>query len=103
MVYRVTFSEQASDDLDRIIRYICYDLSNPSAASRFYVAVNDKLDLLRGNPYIYPLYHDDKLNALGYRFIIIGNYLLFFLIDNDSAAVSIVRILYGKRNVSSIL
>ena len=102
MVFKVKYSEQANDDLADIIRYIGDELCNPQAAERFYAAVNKKLDLLREHPYMFPLHRDEKLNAEGIRFTIIGNYLMLYLVDDESSVVNITRILYGKRDMSSV-
>ena len=98
MVFRTEFSEQADADLDEILQYISEELCAPQAAERFYLAVFDKLDILRDNPYIYPLHHNEILNAKGLHFIVIGNYLLFYTINDIENVVNIVRILYGKRD-----
>ncbi|MDR1194251.1 MAG: type II toxin-antitoxin system RelE/ParE family toxin [Peptococcaceae bacterium] len=102
MAFTVKFSEQAAADLDEIIRYISYDLGNPQAAENFYKAVNEKLGSLREYPYMFPLYHYEKLSSEGYRYAVIGNFLLFYLVDEDEPVVSIARILYGKRDMPSI-
>jgi len=102
MAFRVEFSDQAADDLNEIIRYINDELFNPQAAERFYHAVSEKLELLREQPYIFPLYHDEKLSAEGFHFVVIGNYLMFYIIDDDTSVVSIARLLYGKRDISAI-
>jgi addiction module RelE/StbE family toxin len=102
MVFKVDFSEQAADDLDEIIRYISGELCNPQAAERFFNAVDKKRGLLREQPYMFPLYHDEKLSADGYRFSAIGNYVLFYLVDDEKSVVSIARILYGGRDIPSV-
>jgi len=101
MAFRTEFSEQADFDLDEILRYISDELCAPRAAERFYLAVFDKLDFLRDNPYMYPLHHNEMLNAKGLHFIIISNYLLFYTINDIENVVTIVRILYGKRDFNT--
>jgi len=103
MAFSVKYSKQAEDDFDEIICYISDELSNPPAAENFYGAVSEKLVLLRDNPYIYPLHHDETLQAVGYRFAAIGNYLLFYTVDKKSSTVNIVRIVYGRRELSAAL
>jgi addiction module RelE/StbE family toxin len=102
MIFRVEYSERAASDLADIIGYISDKLCNPQAAERFYNAVSEKLGLLREHPYMFPLRHDEKLSAEGVRFAVIGNYLIFYLVDDDNSVVSIARILYGRRNIPSI-
>jgi plasmid stabilization system protein ParE len=46
MGFKIKYSEQAADDIERIIQYICDELCNRQAAEHFYSEVNRKLDLL---------------------------------------------------------
>ena len=103
MAFKVKYTEQASEDITGIIEYISYELCSPKAAEKIYKGVSDKIGLLRDNPYLFPLYHDEKLSAEGYRFAVVGNYLIFYVIDNSNSAVTIVRILYGRRNIPAII
>ena len=102
MAFKVKYSEQASDDLADIIRYINDVLCNPRAAERFFIATTEKIKLLRENSYLYPLHHDKQLRAEGYRFVAVGNYLMFYVIDDGNSIVNIVRIVYSKRNIPAI-
>jgi len=102
MAFKVKYSEQSVDDLADIISYISDKLCNPRAAERFFIAVTEKTELIGENPYMYPFHHDKKLRAEGYRFAVVGNYLLFYVIDDGNSIVNIIRIVYGKRNLSVI-
>ena len=99
MIFKVKYSQRAADDLDEIIRYINDELCNPQAAERFYNAANKKLGLMQENPYMFPLYHDKRLKDKVVRFAVIGNYLMFYMVDNDSSIINIARILYGSRDI----
>ncbi|MCL1884419.1 MAG: type II toxin-antitoxin system RelE/ParE family toxin [Defluviitaleaceae bacterium] len=105
MAFRVKHTEQSYDDLDGIIEYISEELFNPQAAERFYNNVAEKIERLKANPYMFPLYHDEKLNAKGFRFAVIGNYLMFFAIDERDGGnkiVNILRIIYGRRDMHDV-
>jgi toxin ParE1/3/4 len=102
MAFKVKLSEQAADDLDEIIRYISEELCNPQAAGHFYGTVNEKLELLREHPHMFPLYHDEKLSAAGVHSVTIGNYVMFYLVDDDMSMANIARILYGKRDIPAV-
>jgi plasmid stabilization system protein ParE len=99
MAFKVVHSEQASVDLDDIIGYIHDELHSPQAAKKFFNKAMETIKLLCDNPYIFPLYHDDTLNAEGYRFAMIGNHMMFYTVDNDAEVVNIARIIYGRRNI----
>jgi len=105
MAFRVKHTEQSYDDLDRIIEYISEKLFDMHAAERFYNKVTEIIERLKENPYIFPLYHDEKLSAEGYRFAVIGNYLMLFNIDerdDSNKIVNILGIVYGRRDVPAI-
>ena len=103
MAFKVKYSEQSSLDLADILEYISDELCSPKAAEKFFIGVVKKIELLRENPYLFPLYHDEMLSAEGYRFAVIGNYLMFYVIDDGNSMVSIFRILYGRRNIQAII
>ena len=102
MTYKVDFSEQAADDLSEIIRYISEELYNPQAAGRFYNEVDKTRGLLCEHPHMFPLYHNEELSSEGLHSIAIGNFLMFYVVDDEKSIVSIVRILYGRRDIPSI-
>jgi plasmid stabilization system protein ParE len=95
MDFRIEFSAQAASDLEAIIEYISRTLRNPVAAERFYFSVDKKLAMIRSNPKIYPLARDEKLRVGGYRAAAIGNYMMFYLLDEAISAAYISRIAYG--------
>jgi addiction module RelE/StbE family toxin len=102
MAFKVKFSEQAADDLSKIIRYISEELCNPQAAENFYSAVDKRLETLSENPYVFSLYHDERLSEQGIRFAVVGNYLMFYVVDDDKPIVSIARILYEKQDIPAV-
>jgi len=102
MDFRVKLSEQAAQDVSDIIEYICDVLYNPGAAEHFYSEVNKKRGKISENPYMYPLSRDKKLSAECIRTAIIGNYLMFYSVDEANNTACIIRIIYGKRDLISI-
>ena len=52
---------------------------------------------------MYPLSRDERLNAEGYRAVIIRNYMLFYVVDEADMVVYIVRIVYGKRDLVEMI
>ncbi|MCL2189156.1 MAG: type II toxin-antitoxin system RelE/ParE family toxin [Defluviitaleaceae bacterium] len=103
MAYKVTYSTQASIDLEAIIEYIYGELHNPQAAQNFFNKTDETLVRLRDNPFIFPLHHDERLSAKGLRFVTIGSYLMFYAVDEKNNLVNIARIIYGRRNISAII
>ena len=55
------------------------------------------------NPRYRPLVNDKYLADLSYRFAIVKNFLLFYIIDSDNKHVKIVRFLHGRQDWMNIL
>ena len=75
--YRVDVSEPAENDLRDIVRYISVSLSEPMAALKTMDSIEEAMQNLRNMPQKYPLVIDDRLAALGYRKLIVKNYMSF--------------------------
>ena len=102
MAIRTRLSELAENDLDEIMRYYCEELFIPQAAANFHNKIQKQIDLIDDNPFMYPLHHDEKLSAEGYRFVVIGKYIMFYIVSEDETSVDIIRIVYGGRNLSAL-
>ncbi|MDR1051346.1 MAG: type II toxin-antitoxin system RelE/ParE family toxin [Deltaproteobacteria bacterium] len=101
--YRVDVSESAENDLRDIVNYIIMQLSAPLAAKTLLETLEKSLFGLEDMPYSHQLVRDERLSILGYRKLIVKNYVIFFIINEDDKVVDIVRILYGRRNWLNIL
>ncbi|MCL2019429.1 MAG: type II toxin-antitoxin system RelE/ParE family toxin [Oscillospiraceae bacterium] len=103
MNFCVKYSAIAKADINDIINNIGVELSNPEAAKRFFNNVKKKENIISENPFIYPLHRNEKLHEKGYRFVAVGNYLVLYLVDEDKKIATITRIIYGRRDITSIL
>ena len=101
MKNKIHYAVEARRDLDDIWDYIVTDLCNASAAER---VVNDILDVVE------QLENFSEMGALlasianvdsDYRFIVSGNYLIFYRVSGMNVYVD--RILYGRRDYLRIL
>ena len=82
----------ALDDLKGIVRYIAAD--NPAAARRFRDELYNKLALLAENSSIGSERPD---LAQDVRYLPFGNYLIFYLPEDDG--ITVVRVLHGARRL----
>jgi len=97
--FQIRLLKIAEEDFTEIISYIAAD--NPNAASKLTDKIEKNLELLSDNPKLGRIPRDDEIRNLGYRYIIIQNYLIFYTIDERT--VLIHRILHSARNYKSIL
>ena len=51
----------------------------------------------------YPLVRDDRLASMGYRPLVIKNYIAFYVTNEKEKTVDVDRILYGRRDWANIL
>ena len=100
-MYILKFSIYYKEDTKSSIRYIKHVLQNPVAAQRLKIEIEKTYTKIKQNPLIYPKVPVEHLAAKGYRFALIGNYMLFFKVKNN--VINIDRFLYGPRDWANIL
>ena len=103
MTYEVVFTQTAETDLQETVDYIFRILDNRQAAERFLEELDQRLEQISHHPETHPLVSDDHLRQQGIRLFTVGNYLGFYRIRNDERTVTILRLLYGRRDWMSLL
>jgi len=101
--YQIDVSEPAENDLKEIIRYIASQLSAPLSAINLMDLFATAIDGLSDMPQRYPLISDERLLQMGFRMLVVKNYVVFFSIDEKNKVVEVVRILYGRRDWHNLL
>ena len=103
MAYKLQTTEQADHDIREIIEYMVVQLTAPKAAIVFKQKLLACYHLLKDHPLLFALCPDETLAKLGYRFVPVKNYILFYRVDEDTKTVYISRVVYGKRKYSELL
>ncbi|MGA1819694.1 MAG: type II toxin-antitoxin system RelE/ParE family toxin [Thermoplasmatota archaeon] len=96
---KIEYLPIAVTDLEEIFEYICED--DPSSASSILDTFDKSIRKLEVFPELGIVPKDDGLRFLGYRMLIIGNYLVFYVIRED--IVEIRRVIHGSRKYSFLL
>ena len=102
-MYRYAVADAAKQDMKRIAAYIANELYAPDSAVRLMEKLRDAFRHVCAYPQSLPLVNDDLFHALGYRKIIVDNYIAFVLIDEDKEIVNVVRVLYYAQDYKAIL
>ena len=97
--FQIRLLKIAEEDFTEIVSYIAAD--NPNAANTLANKIEKKLELLSENPKLGRIPRDEEIRNLGYRYIIIQNYIIFYNIDEKT--ILIHRILHSARNYKSLL
>ncbi|MCL2757020.1 MAG: type II toxin-antitoxin system RelE/ParE family toxin [Coriobacteriia bacterium] len=101
--YRIDISSIAERDMRDIVRHISIQLYAPMAALNLLEYFDKGINALADMPQRCPLVTDDRLSVMGYRKLVIKNYIVFFTIDEENKVVDIERVLYARRDWLNIL
>lgn len=97
MIYSVNISAQADKDIRAIYEYIALTLMSPENANAQLSRLEDRINNLDNLPKRFPKYKNEI------RFMPVDNYLVFYTVEDVSKNVSILRVMYGKRNIEKTL
>jgi len=86
-MYHVDITEPAEHDMLEAAKYIAEKFQNLQAANRLLDEADDAIFSLEEMPYRYPLVNDDYLASLGMRFILVRNYIVFYIVREERKTV----------------
>lgn len=97
--YAIKLLRAAEEDLTEIVTYIAAE--NLTAADHMATKIEKNISLLANNPYLGRIPEDEELVRLGYRFLVVQNYLIFYTVEEHT--IFIYRIIHGARDYLRIL
>ena len=103
MTYSIHITNKGEQDIIEAADYIEFTLLNPAAADSLLDAIEEEAGKLIFMPEKHQIIDDPVLKKWEIRMIPVKNYLAFYVIDENSHTVHIVRFLYGRRNWQRIL
>ena len=103
MAYDLFLTEAAHEDLEESLSYIAKELANSSAAVNLVDQVEAVYGQLKDFPKLYECCHDLQLRNLGYRKVVIGNFVLVYHPVEDEKRVYILRFFYGGRDYEKLI
>ncbi len=101
--YRCVLTEIAEADIEEAFEYISVDLSNPDAASAFADELEANLEEVCKAPKTGRLIENEYLKRDDVRRILVGNFIAYYLIDDEQKNIVVLRVVYGKRDQNKIL
>lgn len=101
--YSYRFTEKAEQDFDDILRYISVDLANPAAAQNLGRKMFEQIDMVRAFPDSGAPVDNEFLSDKSVRKLPVDNYIIYYKAHYDEKIISVIRIVYGKRNLDEIL
>lgn len=103
MVWKVNYTKDAEQDLQDIYDYISDGLLEPTTAANQTNRIMDAVDSLDRMPFRHILYDSELWRTKGLRVLPVDNYLVFYLPNESRSIVTIIRIMYGGRDIEKHL
>lgn len=102
-VFSVLYSSEAKDDLSEIYSYIAFQLLVPETAEQQVDRIRKMIRSLGSMPLRFPIVEWEPWKSMEMHKVPIDNFMVFYLVDKDSSTVTIIRIVYGGRNITDIV
>lgn len=101
--YNIQITEPAENDLHEIGVYISKELLEPEIAKKVVSKIANAINSLEEMPLRNALSSDESIARKGIRKIMVDSYIVFYIVTDESKTVTIVRILYGRRDWINLL
>ncbi len=103
MRYEVKISEEGIKDLKKIYEYIAIFLSQPQAALNQLKRIEKGIMSLDIMPERFKAFEREPWQSRGLRQMVIDNFIVFYIPDNQRALVTVIRVIYSGRNIEKVL
>jgi len=101
--YKIEITIKAKKDMREIYAYLAYNLDEPNTADKLLDKIEEGILSLKHMPLRCAVEQDEQLRLGNLRKLIVGNYLIFYIVNEKTAMVFIVRILYSRRDWMNLL
>lgn len=103
MIFGIEVSEQADRDLRNIYEYIAFELQSPENATGQLDRLEKSIMGLDQMPERFREYENETWHSRGLRIMSVDNYCVFYIPDAKNAVVTIIRVMYGGRDIDAQL
>ena len=101
--YSFQFTEKALSDLDEITDYLANTLDQLPAAKRLLDKIEEEIQIFCKYPESGTVVMNDFIRRSGIRKLVIEKYVLYYIADKDVEKIIILRVVYGKRDLDTII
>jgi len=101
--YSVIYSPEAKDDLREIYSYIAFDLKAPENAEGQVNRIRKEIRSLDFMPSRYAIVDWEPWKSMNMHKVPVDNFVIYYAVNDDLRAVTVIRIFYGGRNVEGII
>lgn len=101
--YEVIVTDQAERDLRGIYEYITMELLSPVNAAGQLDRLEAAIEKLYTFPESHKRYKEEPWRSRNLRILPVDNYIVFYIPDNDDMTVTVIRVIYGGRDIEEQL
>lgn len=99
MRYKIILTKQANKDLRGIYEYIAINLQSPENAKGQLSRLELKILSLEEMPNRFKIYEKEPWRSRGLMQMPVDNFIVFYIADNDKFIVTVIRVMYGGRDM----
>ena len=103
MIFQIEISRQADTDLRNIYEYIAFELQSPESASGQLDRLETSIMSLDKMPERFKKYGQEPWHSRNLRIMPVDNYCVLYIPDTEKAVVTIIRVMYGGRDMDTQL
>ena len=101
--YSIVYSPEAMNDLRELYAYIAFTLLVLETAKKQVTRIRQEIRSLAFMPSRYSIVDWEPWKSMGMRKIPIDNFVVYYMVEDDSSTVTVIRIFYGGRDVANIV
>ena len=99
MSYEIRMTPQAQDDLRGIFEYIAFTLQSPQNAAGQLDRLEESIDSLEQMPERFRVYDKEPWRSRNLRIMPVDHYLVFYIPNREEETVTVIRLIYGGRDI----
>ena len=103
MSCRIEFTDTAKQDLREIAFYIAEQAKDKNIAIRFVKELQEKCKILEAFPESGAIPKDRMMKSAGYRFLVYGDYLIFYKYEANENVAYILAVFNSKRDYMKVM
>jgi toxin ParE1/3/4 len=100
--WHIQITKHAEDDLRGIYEYIAFEKLEPGVAKNLIERIKKRVGKLNNSPQSFALYQKEPWKSRGLRRVNSGKYAIFYISTEEDKIVTVIRIMYGGRDIESI-
>lgn len=99
MIYEIELTKQAQADLEGIYEYIALTLLSPENAEGQLERLEGSILSLDHMPLRFREYDTEPWRSKGVRIMPVDNYVVLYVPDGAKGMVTVIRVMYGGRDI----